>query len=141
MKLSELLLDHVQEWKWEVLSFELPPCIKDRIKAIPRQQVGSGEDVIMWKFSKDGEFITKSAYALLNGTQQNSLPFLGQWIWKIDTLPRIVSYLWLCVHNSLPVRAELTLRGITTNTCCPLCNRFPETISHMLRDCVVAKNF
>ena len=36
MKLSELLLDHVQEWKWEVLSFELPPCIKDRIKAIPR---------------------------------------------------------------------------------------------------------
>ena len=30
MKLSELL-DHVQEWKWEVLSFELPSCIKDTI--------------------------------------------------------------------------------------------------------------
>ena len=95
----------------------------------------------MWKFLKDGEFTTKSTYALLNGTQQNSLPFLGQWIWKIDTLPRIVSFLWLCMHNSLPVRAELTLRGITTNNCCPLCNRFPETISHLLRDCVVAKSF
>ena len=141
MKLSELLLDHVQEWKWEVLSFELPPCIKDRIKAIPRQQVDRGEDVITWKFSKDGEFTTKSAYALLNGTQQNSLPFLGQWIWKIDTLPRIVSFLWLCMHNSLPVRVELTMRGIITNSCCPLCNNFLETINHLLRDCVVAKNF
>ena len=47
MKLSELLLDHIQEWKWEVLSFELPPCIKDGIKAIPRQHVDRGEDVII----------------------------------------------------------------------------------------------
>ncbi|XP_050259653.1 uncharacterized protein LOC126704666 [Quercus robur] len=68
-----------KEWKWEVLSFEIPPCIKDRIKAIPRRLVDSGEDVIMWKFSKDGEFTTKSTYALLNGAQQNAVPFQGQW--------------------------------------------------------------
>ena len=58
MKLSDLLLNTVQGWKWEALSFELPASIKDRIKAIPRQLVGRGEDVIMWKFSKDGEFTT-----------------------------------------------------------------------------------
>ena len=69
MKLSDLLLDTVQGWKWEALSFELPASIKDRIKAILRQLVGRGEDVIMWKFSKDGEFTTKSAYAWLNGSQ------------------------------------------------------------------------
>ena len=54
MKLSDLFLDTVQGWKWEALSFELPANIKGRIKAIPRQLVGRGEDVIMWKFSKDG---------------------------------------------------------------------------------------
>ena len=69
MKLSDLLLDTMQGWKWEALSFELLASIKDRIKAIPRQLVGRGEDVIMWKFSKDGEFTTKSAYAWLNGSQ------------------------------------------------------------------------
>nr|POF24828.1 putative ribonuclease h protein [Quercus suber] len=67
MKLSELLIGPIQEWKWEVLSFELPPGVKERIKAIPRQQVNRGEDVIMWKCSKDGEFNTKSAYALSMG--------------------------------------------------------------------------
>ena len=69
MKLSDLLLNTVQGWKWETLSFELPASIKDRIKAIPRQLFGRGEDVIMWKFSKDGEFTTKPAYAWLNGSQ------------------------------------------------------------------------
>ena len=54
MKVSEFLLDTVQGWKWEALSFELPESIMDRIKAIPRQLVGRREDVIMWKFSKDG---------------------------------------------------------------------------------------
>ena len=69
MKLSDLLLDTMQGWKWEALSFELLASIKDRIKAIPRQLVGRGEDVIMWKFSKDGEFTTKFAYGWLNGSQ------------------------------------------------------------------------
>jgi len=69
MKLFDFLLGLEQGWKWEVLSFKLPPSIKERIKAIPRQQVGRGEDVIMWKHSKNGEFTTKSAYALINGPQ------------------------------------------------------------------------
>ena len=85
MKLSELFLDHMQGWKWDVLSFEIPPCIKDRIKAIPRRLVDSGEDAIMWKYSKDGEFTTKSAYALLNDAPQITVPFQGQWVWKLDT--------------------------------------------------------
>ena len=77
MKLSDLLLDTEQGWKWEVLSFELPTSIKDRIKAVPRQLVGRGEDVIMWKRTKDGEFTTNSAYAWLNGSQQEETNFQG----------------------------------------------------------------
>ncbi|XP_023926429.1 uncharacterized protein LOC112037833 [Quercus suber] len=68
MKLSKLFLDLEQRWKWEALSFEFLVNIKDRIKAIPRQLVGRGEDVIMWKLSKDGEFTTNSAYTWLNGS-------------------------------------------------------------------------
>ena len=141
MKLSDLLLDTVQGWKWEALSFELPASIKGRIKAIPRQLVGRGEDVIMWKFSKDGEFTTKSTYAWLNGSQQIDVTFQGQWIWKIDTLPKNINFLWLCMHNSLPVRSVLAMRGILRDSCCPLCNNFSETISHLLKECVVAKEF
>ena len=128
MKLSKLFLDSEQGWKWDAISFELPVCIKDRIKAIPRQLVGRGEDVIMWKHTKDGEFSTNSAYAWLNGSQQEETNFQGKWIWKIDMLPRIINFLWLCMHESLLVRSVLAMRGITRESCCPLCKNFPETI-------------
>ena len=141
MKVSEFLLDTIQGWKWEALSFKLPESIMDRIKAIPRQLVGRREDVIMWKLSKDGEFTTKSAYAWLNKPQQIDVTFQGKWIWKIDTLPKIINFLWLCMHNSLLVKAVLAMRGIIQDSSCPLCNNSQETIRHLLIECVVAKEF
>ena len=45
------------------------------------------------------------------------------------------------MHNNVPVRSVLAMRGIIPNSCCPLCNNFQETISHLLRDCMVAKDF
>ena len=95
----------------------------------------------MWKLSKDGDFSTKSAYNWLNRTQQIETTFQGQWIWKIDTLPKIINFLWLCMHNSLPVRAVLARRGILQDSSCPLCNNSQETIRHLLIECVVAKDF
>ena len=57
------------------------------------------------------------------------------------TLPKIVNFLWLCMHNNLPMRFVLAMRGIILDSCCPSCNNFLETISHLLRDCMVAKDF
>ena len=45
------------------------------------------------------------------------------------------------MHNDLPMRSVLAMRGIILDSCCPLCNNFLETISHLLRDCMVAKDF
>ena len=53
------------EWKWDRLSFELPPCIKERIRAIPFQECGSSEDTLMWKCTKDEAFSTNSSYQLV----------------------------------------------------------------------------
>lgn len=64
--LSDMLHGQEQGWKWESISFELPPRVKDKIRAIPRHYLGGGEDTIMWKYSRDGEFSTKSAYVLAN---------------------------------------------------------------------------
>ena len=109
--------------------------------ATPRQLVGRREDVIMWKLSKDGEFTTKSAYEWLNRPQQIEANFQRQWIWKIDTLPKIINFLWLCMHNSLSIRVLLARRGILQDSSYPLCNNSQETIRHLLIECVVAKDF
>ena len=127
-------------WKWELLSFDLPESIKDKIKAIPIQNYGIREDTIMWKHTLDGEFSNKSAY-LLSFKGENSSPvFKGAWIWKLDILPKITTFLWLCLHNSIPVKEVLASRGIMCDKICPLCKSQEETILHLLRDCELARD-
>ena len=47
---------------WDLISFELPDTIKDRIKAVPIQDFDQREDSLMWRFTGDGDFSTESAY-------------------------------------------------------------------------------
>ena len=56
-------------------------------------------------------------------------------------LPKIVHFIWLCHHNSIPVRGVLASRGINCCTKCPVCNDQEETIIHTLRDCNFAGIF
>lgn len=98
-------------------------------------------DFIMWKSSKNGEFTVKSAYQL---ARQEGLPrnaFQGSWIWKLDILPKITHFLWLSSHGSIPVHGVLVARGINCDKLCPLCKCSEESISYLLRDSVIARDF
>ena len=95
---------------------------------------------IMWKYSKDGDFSTNLAYQLANEDSATENQFQGQWLWKLDVLPKIISFLWLCVHGSIPVKSVLAARGINCGKTCPLCIRHKETIVHLLRDCEVSRD-
>ena len=75
LRVSDLLC--CQEWKWDLISFDLPQSIKDKIKSIPIQMYGSGRDTVMWKFSKNGEFTTNSTYRLANQGEEIALQFSG----------------------------------------------------------------
>ena len=65
-------------WKWESLSFDLPLSIRDKIQAIPMQEFGGGEDMLLWKI-------------ISNSGETNS--FQGAWIWEVVSLPKIISFL------------------------------------------------
>ena len=129
-----------QNWKWELISFDLPQPIKEKIKVVPIQLHGSGREIVLWKFSKNGEFIVSSAYRLANQGEELATPFHGQWIWKLDILLRIICFLWLCLHGSVPVKEVLTVRGVNCDKVSPLCRDQDETIVHLLRECVFACN-
>ena len=101
----------------------MPSCIKEKIRAVPIQEFGSGEDALMWKFAKDGDFSTNSAYQSILTDFSVVNTFKGAWIWKLDTIPKIRSLFWLCMHNSAPVREVLASHGITCNTLCPVCKK------------------
>nr|POE65570.1 putative ribonuclease h protein [Quercus suber] len=91
-------------WNWEKISYDLPREIKEQICDIPMQLWGEKEDIMMWKFTRDGEFSTTSAYAQLRPEDTENQPFEGHWIWKLDIWPKITSFLWLCFHDSVPVK-------------------------------------
>lgn len=61
------------------------------------------------------------------------------WLWKSPTTPKLKLFLWLVWWHRLPTNSLLTLRNITPSDMCPLCNNHVETISHILRECDVAK--
>ena len=112
-----------QVWNWELISFDLPQAIKDKIKAVPFQLYGTREDTIIWKAAKDGDFSTRSAYQLAIPSDNPGALFRGSWIWKMDMLPKIINFLWLCYHNNVPVRDVLANRGISNNNACLVCGR------------------
>ncbi|KAK9992498.1 hypothetical protein SO802_027483 [Lithocarpus litseifolius] len=140
MKLTIADIRDNHEWNWENLSFVLPPIIKDKIRAVPCQEFGDEKEVILWKHTKDGEFTVNSAYLQIIGGVGDGHTFGGSWIWKVDTYPKIVSFLWLCLHNSIPVREILAARGINCSKVCPICKEQDESIGHLLRDCIFARH-
>ena len=131
----------VDGWNWDLISFELPDTIKDRIKAILIQDFGQREDSLMWRFTRDGDFSTKSAYLRCIEVDISETSFKGQWIWKLDILPKIIMFLWLCLHTSVPVKSVLAARGINCDGKCLVCKRHDKTIAHLLRDCELARKY
>lgn len=109
--------------------------------AISIQIFGEKEDSLIQKFSRDGEFNIASAYNLTRPEDVNSHTFLSNYIWKIDILSKSKHFLWLCFHNSVPVRQIIRSRGIICDTFCPLCKNQEESILHLLKDCPTMVNF
>lgn len=130
-------------WNWEGLSFDLPASILLEIKATPVPFSNHSEDWLSWFSSPNGEFKLKEAYRLANlaGNNTANQIFRGDWVWKVQSLPKIKHFLWQCFHHSIPVQAILARRGMDVPFLCPICNNAPETIIHTLRDCPMAQRY
>ena len=68
------------------------------------------------------------------------IPLRGPGFGKL-TLPKIISFLWLCMHKSVPVRDVLADMSIVCSRLCPVCRNQVESIDHLLRECVFARLF
>jgi len=104
------------------------------------------EDWPAWHFNAKGVFSVKSAYKLavqkrdaLTGRDASSSGCAGgcgsefQWfkIWQIKSPNKVKMFIWRFAHNSLPVRRNLTRRGMKLDTICPVYRRLDEDCGHM----------
>lgn len=60
-------------------------------------------------------------------------------LWKVKTLPKIRHFMWQALAGALAVSERLGTRGINIDATCMMCLAQPETISHVLFHCPVAK--
>ena len=119
-----------------------PQSFIDIIQAIPINLTSTLGDTTAWALLRDGNFNLASAYLLAKGLNALNLPtFTSNWIWKMKVPQKIIIFLWLCSHNSVPVREVLGSRGLTLDQVCPLCHSQVESINHLLKYCPFAVSF
>lgn len=62
---------------------------------------------------------------------------LWRTIWK---WPDIKLFLWQAGHGKILTNGERVRRGLAGNPCCNSCQWVEESLSHVVRDCTLAKN-
>ena len=61
------------------------------------------DDRLTWKADNRGDFNLKSAFAIAIDCKVGDGKFTGTWVWKLKTLPRIKTFIWKCLHQSIGV--------------------------------------
>lgn len=138
-RVSDLIFPGSNEWNVEKIRSILPQY-EDRIcKLIPSSS--QLKDERAWLFSANGEYTTKSGYAIAKlNTGDPAMQELNwkKCIWQVDTSPKIRHFLWKATSNALSVGASLETRGISVDPACKRCGS-RETEFHVLFSCPFAK--
>lgn len=103
-------------WNLQNSSFVLPDQVLESMKATPFSCDTNSKDSLIWAYSKDGSFSLSSAYLLAKGLNPLNLDTVSlSWVWKTTTPPWVQFFIWLCMHNSLPIGEVLGSRGLNLN--------------------------
>ncbi|CAN1181294.1 Putative ribonuclease H protein At1g65750 [Linum perenne] len=126
-------------WNFDALDSLLQPEMVDVIAGMHPPRRDSGEDDWIWGREKSGEFTIKSAYNLI--CQIDEVPVSTIWtaIWKWGGPNRIRHFLWLAAKDRLLTNATRKRRGMCQEAKCEFCHVGEETVSHVLRECLFAR--
>ena len=122
-------------WDWSLVPFDLPLDIKSLIHVISTPISSRGRDRISWMGNPRGTFDLRSAYSIAMGIEADMVVHDFGWTWKLNTLPRIKTLLWMCAHGRIGVKACLARRGVVEEESCSICQGTSESILHAISDC------
>lgn len=123
-----------------------PLNLAHQILKPPLPLLGSAEDMLIWKYSNNGEYTIKSAYAFLRRSNIAG-PSSSANIWKLlwsFTLsqvipPRVILFLWKSLRNMIPTNSSVARRIPTVDSSCCTYLVEVEDVEHLLFKCPAAR--
>lgn len=140
---SALIDEDTKSWRHELVNaFFTPQNAKNILDSrIPF----TGEDKLIWPYSKNGQFSVKTAYKVISGeinhmnTNQGSNPVYKA-IWNLSILPKVQLFIWKCYEKILPAKSVLARYNNAHDSYCTMCNvEQIETLEHIILQCLFAK--
>ncbi|XP_073360407.1 uncharacterized protein [Aegilops tauschii subsp. strangulata] len=107
------------------------------------------EDFHAWHYDGRGQFSVKSAYQVyIKARDDAAVPTTINpvqpeidWkkLWDIPCPPKVQQFLWRLAHNSVPVKSNISHKGIECDTLCLCCRRLDEDGCHLFIRCKEVK--
>ena len=145
---SSLIDEDTKWWKADIVYSLFLPFEANTILSIPLSYI-LPEDILIWTGNKHGTFTVKSAYHIAlsmvippdedecSSNSSNSL--IWKRIWHQKVPPKLKVFAWRICVNGLPTMENLSHRGITCSSFCPIYDKAIETTTHALFYCDHAK--
>lgn len=130
-------------WCPDIVNEVLFPIDAERVMNIPISSTGV-PDMRVWIASTDGLFRVKDAYSLALNAQFDTSSSNGSdpmWnkLWSLKIQPKAKVFLWRAAWDILPHGHNLRKKGVENVGSCGRCGML-ETNSHVLKDCLWARN-
>jgi hypothetical protein len=100
---------------------------------VQRVQLTDVPDKLVWRWTTDGQYSSKSCYyALFQGSLVS-----GSWElnWKSWAPPRARFFIWLACQDRCWTGERITRRRLPHRPRCVFCDQVEETMSHILTGC------
>lgn len=133
------------ELKWNKARIEkLLPEFIDQIRCIQPSSLGA-QDTVIWNRTKFGVYSTNSGYFIaslspsdITQTRSNTYFHWIKEVWAGNFSPKMRTFLWAVLKDSLPLGANLHSRGGISASSCMRCQQ-TETSNHCFFRCPFAK--
>lgn len=92
----------------------------------------------------NGVFSIRSAYHLelecnarqgCEASEKHNKKDVWKVCWQLQVPNMVKMFLWRALNNLLPIKGNLTRRGVVQDSVCPLCGLEEETVAHALWNC------
>ncbi|KAK4284155.1 hypothetical protein QN277_001024 [Acacia crassicarpa] len=126
-------------WDYSKLGSLVTNEVFRRLMAVPPPLPSAADDFMIWSGNVNRCFSVKSPYYFFEEPNHQLAHPCYKLIWKWQGAERIRAFMWLAFQNRLPTN-DWRSRWSSASAMCPLCNSQVETLIHILRDCVYARN-